>query len=147
MNRQTYLAKPGEVTRRWVHVDATDQVLGRLSARLATVLMGKHKPEYTPHEDVGDFVVVTNAEKLHLTGNKGEDKFFQRYSGYPGGLKQYPYRQMLQEQPELLLERAVWRMMPRGPLARRQIKKLKIYRGPDHPHQAQQPEPMQLQQS
>ena len=145
MNRQTYLAKNDEIPRRWRHVDATDQVLGRLAARLAFTLMGKDKPEYTPHHDVGDFVVVTNVEKLRLTGRKGEQKFFQTYSGYPGGQKQYSYRQMLEQKPELLLERAVWRMMPRGPQARQQLKKLKVYRGPDHPHQAQRPEPMTLE--
>lgn len=145
MNRQTYLAKNNEVPRRWRHVDATDQVLGRLASRLAVILMGKDKPQYTPHHDVGDFVVVTNAEKLRLTGRKGEQKQFQTYSGYPGGLKHYPYQQMLEQKPEELLERAVWRMMPRGPLARQQLKKLKIYRGSEHPHQAQNPESVALE--
>lgn len=144
MNRQTYLAKNHEVTRHWRHVDATDQVLGRLAARIAQVLLGKDKPQYTPHHDVGDFVVVTHADKIRLTGRKGQHKFFQRYSGYPGGLKEYSYDQMLQHKPELLLERAVWRMMPRNRLARQQLKKLKIYRGSEHPHHAQNPEPMQL---
>ncbi len=144
MNRQTYLAKNHEVARHWKQVDATDQVLGRLAARIATILMGKDKPEYTPHHDVGDFVVVTNATKIRLTGRKGEQKFFRTYSGYPGGQKQYPYRQMIEQKPELLLERAVWRMMPRNRLARQQLKKLKIYRGEEHPHQAQQPEALAL---
>lgn len=144
MNRQTYLAKNDEVARQWRHVDATDQVLGRLATRIATMLLGKDKPEYTPHHDVGDFVVVTNVEKLRLTGRKGEQKYFQTYSGYPGGLKEYSYDQMLAEKPELLLERAVRRMMPRNRLARQQLKKLKMYRGSEHPHQAQRPVPVEL---
>ena len=145
MNRQTYLAKNHEVQRNWRHVDATDQVLGRLAVQIATILMGKDKPEYTPHHDVGDFVVVTNARKLRLTGRKGEHKHFETYSGYPGGKKSYPYRQMLEEKPDLLLERAVWRMMPRNRLARQQLKKLKVYADAEHPHHAQQPEAAQLQ--
>jgi len=145
MNRQTYLAKNHEVPRHWRHVDATDQVLGRLAAQIATILLGKDKPEYTPHHDVGDFVVVTNARKLRLTGRKGEQKFFQTYSGYPGGQKAFPYRQMIEEKPELLLERAVWRMMPTNRLARQQLKKLKIYRDTEHPHHAQQPTTAELQ--
>ena len=144
MNRQTYLAKNEEVPRHWRHVDATDQVLGRLATQLATILLGKDKPQYTPHHDVGDFVVVTNAEKLRLTGRKGELKFFQTYSGYPGGLKSYPYAEMLERKPEMLLERAVRRMMPRNRLARQQLKKLKIYRGPEHPHHAQNPRTVEL---
>ncbi len=143
MNRQTYLAKNDEVPRNWVHVDATDQVLGRLSVRIARILMGKHKPQYTPHHDVGDFVIVTNVEKLRLTGRKLDQKQFDTYSGYPSGRKVYTYRTMMQKNPQRLLERAVWRMLPHNKLARHQLKKLKIYRGPDHPHQAQQPEPIE----
>lgn len=140
MNRQTFHARNRNVPRTWHHVDATDQILGRLSARLAVVLMGKHKPQYTPHHDVGDFVVVTNAEKIRLTGSKLDQKFFQTYSRYPGGQKQYSYRWMLQHKPEHLLERSVRRMLPRNRLARQQLAKLKIYRGSDHPHHAQQPQ-------
>ena len=142
MNRQTFHAKNGEVPRKWHHVDATNQLLGRLAARLAVVLTGKHKPEYTPHHDVGDFIVVTNVERLHLTGAKLDQKHFQTYSGHPGGQKNYSYRHMMENKPELLLERAVRRMMPRNRIARQQLKKLKIYRGPEHPHSAQQPEPI-----
>ncbi len=144
MNRQTYLAKNDEVTREWRLIDATDQVLGRLAARLATILMGKDKPTYTPHHDVGDYVVVTNASKIRLTGSKLDQKFFQTYSGYPSGQKNYSYRWMLENKPELLLERAVRRMMPRNRLARKQLAKLKVYAGPEHPHQAQQPKLVEL---
>ena len=145
MNRQTYHAKNDEVTRRWLHVDATDQVMGRLATRLAVILMGKHKPEYTPHHDVGDFVVVTNASQLKLTGRKAEQRLYDTYSGYPGGRRTYSYQQMLEHAPDKLLRRAVWRMMPRTRLARQQIKKLKIYAGAEHPHTAQQPEQLQIQ--
>lgn len=144
MNRQTYLAKNNEVDRNWWIVDATDLVLGRLSVRLAMVLMGKSKPEYTPHHDVGDFVVVTNADKIKLTGNKGELKFHRTYSGHPSGQKTYSYDWMLKNKPELLLQKAVGRMMPKNKLARQQIKKLKVYRGSEHPHQAQGPEQLPL---
>ncbi len=144
MNRQTYLAKNDEVTRDWRLIDATDQVLGRLAARLATILTGKDKPTYTPHHDVGDYVIVTNAQKIRLTGAKLDNKFFQTYSGYPSGQKNYSYRWMMENKPELLLERAVRRMMPRNKLARHQLSKLKIYAGAEHPHQAQQPKTMEL---
>ncbi|MEX0778081.1 MAG: 50S ribosomal protein L13 [Phycisphaeraceae bacterium] len=144
MNRQTYLAKNDEVTRNWFVVDATDLVLGRLSTRLATVLMGKHKPTYTPHHDVGDFVVVINADKIRLTGNKAELKNFQTFSGYPSGQKRFTYSWMIEHHPELLLERAVRRMMAKNRLRDVRIKKLKIYRGSEHPHQAQQPQPLPM---
>jgi len=144
MNRQTYLAKNDEVQRTWLLVDATNQVLGRMATRLATILMGKHKPQYTPHTDVGDFVVVTNVTKIQLTGSKADQKMYQRYSGHPGGLKQFSYRWMLEHKPERLLENAVRRMMPKNRLARKQLTKLKIYRGVDHPHTAQQPELIEL---
>lgn len=144
MNRQTYLAKNDEVSRSWIHVDAADQILGRLSTRLATILMGKNKPEYTPHTDVGDFVVVTNAQQIRLTGSKLDQKFYQTYSGYPSGQKQHSYRWMLEHKPEKLLENAVRRMLPKNRLARKQLAKLKIYRGAEHPHQAQNPQPLEL---
>ncbi len=144
MNRQTTLAKNNDFPRGWWHVDATDVVLGRLSAKLAMILLGKAKPTYTPHHDVGDFVVVTNVEKLKLTGTKLDQKFFQTYSGYPSGQKNFSYRWMMQHKPELLLERAVRRMMPHNKLARHQLKKLKIYRGAEHPHQAQNPQPLSV---
>lgn len=139
MNRQTYHAKNNEVAQQWLHVDATDQVLGRLATRLAVVLQGKHKPQYTPHHDVGDFIIVTHAERIRVTGAKLDQKFFQTYSGYPGGQRSYSYRQMLQDKPELLLERAVRRMLPKSKMGRHMLSKLKIYRGSEHPHQAQQP--------
>jgi large subunit ribosomal protein L13 len=144
MNRQTYLAKTTEVKPQWWLVDATDMVLGRLSSRLAVVLMGKHKPTYTPHTDTGDMVVVVNASKLRVTGNKADIKFFQSYSGYPGGQKNFSYRWMLEHKPELLLERSVRRMLPKNKLASHMLKKLKIYAGPEHPHQAQKLEPMKV---
>lgn len=144
MNRQTYIAKNDEVARNWHHVDADGQTLGRLAARLAVILMGKNKPEYTPHHDVGDFVVVTNADKLFLSGNKAAQKVFQTFSGHPSGQKRYTYRWMLDNKPELLLERAVRRMMPRNKLARQQLGKLKIYRGAEHPHAAQQPQALEV---
>ncbi len=139
MNRQTTLANPQTAARQWLHVDATDQVLGRLAVRLATLLMGKHKPTYTPHCDVGDFVVVTNAAQIRLTGDKANQKFYKTFSGHPSGLKLTSYGQMLIDKPELLLEQAVRRMMPKNKLADAQIKKLKVYAGPEHPHSAQNP--------
>lgn len=145
MNRQTTLAKNNEAPRQWVHIDATDQVLGRLAARIAVILMGKNKPTYTPHHDVGDFVVVTNVDKIRLTGAKLDQKFFQTYSGYPSGQKNYSYRTMLKDKPQLLLERAVRRMMPKNKLARHQLAKLKSYVGDQHPHSAQQPTTLELQ--
>lgn len=145
MNRQTYLAKNDEVTREWVHIDATDQVLGRVAVRIAMILMGKTKPTYTPHHDVGDFVVVTNASSLRLTGEKLDNKFFQTFSGHPGGQKRTPYREMLKRKPELLLQRAVRRMMPKNKLAQQQLTKLKVYAGAQHPHQAQNPKALELQ--
>lgn len=141
MNRQTTLVKKEEVKeRRWWLIDASGQTLGRLAVRIARLLMGKDKVNYTPHVDVGDCVVVVNASKIRLTGNKAQTKFFQRYSSYPGGLRQYSYQWMLEHRPELLLERAVRRMMPRNKLRAHRMRKLKVYAGPDHPHQAQRPE-------
>jgi len=142
MRRQTYFAKPSEINQTWHHVDAEDEVLGRLATRIARVLMGKHKPEYTPHIDTGDYVVVTNAEKIRITGRKKQQKFKTRYSGYPGGLKKQPWGEVLEKHPERLIEDAVQRMLPKGRLGRRMYKKLKVYRGPEHPHQAQQPHPL-----
>ena len=144
MNRQTYHAKNNEVEQNWLLVDASDQVLGRLSTKLAVVLMGKHKPEYTPHQDVGDFVIVTQAQNIRLTGNKADQKLVKRYSGYPGGQKTRTYRWMLEHRPEELIRSSVRRMLPKNRLARQMLKKLKIYRGGEHPHQAQQPQPLAL---
>ena len=144
MNRQTYHAKNDEVTREWVLVDAADQVFGRLAVRIARILQGKNKPQYTPHHDVGDFVVVTNVEKMLFTGRKLDQKLYQNYSGYPGGLKTETYRNVMDRHPDRLLERAVKRMMPRNRLGRQQLSKLKIYSGADHPHHAQQPKVQEL---
>jgi large subunit ribosomal protein L13 len=144
MNRQTFHAKNGNVPQHWHVVDATDQVLGRLSVRLATILMGKNKPQYTPHHDVGDFIVVINAQKIKLTGAKREQKVFDTYSGYPSGRKAYTYDWMIEHHPERVLERSVRRMLPKNRLARQMLKKLKVYRGDEHPHQAQQPQVLEL---
>ncbi len=145
MNRQTFHAKNNEVPQAWHHIDATDQVLGRMATRIAVILMGKHKPQYTPHHDVGDFVVVTNAEKITLTGNKLDQKLYRTFSGHPSGQKTMTYRQMIEKKPELLIETAVRKMLPKNKLASVMLKKLKVYAGPDHPHQAQDPQPLELQ--
>lgn len=145
MNRQTYQAKNNEVPQDWLVVDATDQVLGRLASRIAVILMGKHKPQYTPHQDVGDFVVVLNAEKIRLTGDKLDGKFYETFSGHPSGRKTTSYRKMIEDKPELLIEAAVRRMLPKNKLASKMLGKLKVYRGGEHPHQAQNPQPLELQ--
>ena len=135
----TYMAKKETVTPQWYVIDATDQVVGRLAVVVSNLLRGKHKPTYTPHCDTGDFVIVVNADKVRFTGNKWEQKEYQTYSHYTGGQKIIPAKQMLARKPEEIVRLAVKRMMPRGPLAYKQITKLKIFRGPQHPHQAQQP--------
>lgn len=140
----TYLAKPGELKKEWHVVDASDKVLGRLAARLAVILQGKHKPTYTPHVDTGDFVIVTHAEKIRVTGNKANDIEYDRYTGYAGGRKVYSFKRMQEEHPERLLQLAVKRMLPKNKLARDMLLKLKIYRGGEHPHAAQQPKPLSL---
>jgi large subunit ribosomal protein L13 len=142
VNRQTYFAKKGDVQQNWHVVDATDVPLGRLASKVAVILMGKHRPEYTPHVDTGDFVIVTNAGKIGLTGNKAANKHRKRYTGYPGGLKLESYGSVRERRPELLIEDAVRRMLPKSRLGRVMLKKLKVYAGSDHPHQSQQPEPM-----
>lgn len=139
MPRQTTFVKTGEHTARWRHVDADGKVLGRMATEIATVLMGKHRPDYTPHVDTGDFVVVTNAAKVAMTGRKLDQRSKQRFSKYPGGLKIIPFRRVLATHPERLVEDAVKRMLPKGRLGRQMITKLKVYAGPEHPHQAQQP--------
>jgi large subunit ribosomal protein L13 len=143
--QKTWNAKPGEVQQRWVLVDAEGRTLGRLATQIADTLRGKNKPEYTPHVDTGDFVVVVNAEKIQVTGKKLDDKIYYRHSGYPGGLKQRTLREQLDRRPTEVLRAAVKGMMPRNKLARRQITKLKIYAGPEHPHEAQRPEPLELE--
>ncbi len=139
MPRQTYFAKAGDVTPVWRQVDAQGQILGRLSVRIATILMGKHRPQYTPHVDCGDFVIVTNAQKIVLTGRKAEQKTRMRFSGYPGGLKTETYGSLLKRRPQVVLENSVRRMLPKSKLGRQMLAKLKVYAGPEHPHQAQQP--------
>jgi len=142
--QKTYMAKPGEAGRRWLLVDATDKPLGRLAAKLATVLQGKHRPTYTPHVDTGDFVVVTNVADMKITGNKRENKVYTKYTGYSGGLKEITLGELMKKKPQAALELAVRRMLPKGRLGRRMIKKLKAYRGSEHPHGAQNPEPVDL---
>lgn len=140
----TYMAKPDDIERQWYVVDAEGQTLGRLATKIATILRGKHKPTYTPHLDTGDFVIVVNAEKVNLTGRKWEQKKYYRHSGYPGGLKEITYDKLVQRNPEFIIEKAVKGMIPHNKLGRQVIKKLKVYAGPEHPHQAQQPEKLEL---
>jgi large subunit ribosomal protein L13 len=140
---KTFVAKPSDRQRDWVIVDATGQTLGRLATQIADVLRGKRKPTYTPHIDTGDFVVVINAEKISVTGNKRADKLYHRHSGYPGGLKTRTLNDMLERRPEEVIRIAVKGMLPRNRLARKQLTKLKVYAGPDHPHAAQKPQPME----
>ena len=141
---RTYMAKPEEIERQWYVVDATGQTLGRLATKIADILRGKHKPIYTPHVDTGDYVIVINAEKIELTGKKWEQKKYYRHSGYPGGIKEITYDKLLKKKPELIIEKAVRGMIPHNRLGRQIIKKLKVYAGPDHPHQAQQPKELEL---
>jgi len=142
---KTFSAKPQEVQRKWRLIDAEGQVLGRLATAIADILRGKDKPVFTPHVDTGDFVVVINAEKVVVTGRKAQQKEYQRYSGYPGGLRRIPYKRMLQTHPERIIEHAVKGMIPHNRLGREIITKLKVYAGPEHPHSAQKPEPLVLE--
>jgi large subunit ribosomal protein L13 len=142
---KTYTAKKGEIAREWYLVDADGQTLGRLATRIADMLRGKNKPEYTPHVDTGDFVVVVNAEKIQVTGNKLDQKRYYRHSGYPGGLRSRTLREQLDRRPTEVLRKAVKGMLPKNRLARQQITKLKIYAGPEHPHEAQAPKPLKLE--
>jgi large subunit ribosomal protein L13 len=140
----TYTPKPGEIQASWHVVDATDQVLGRLAARIAMILQGKHKPTYTPHVDTGDFVVVVNAQNVKVTGRKADAIVYDTYSRYPGGRHLYPFRQMQQQHPERIIQLAVKRMLPKNKLGRHMLTKLKIYRDDKHPHAAQQPKELKL---
>jgi large subunit ribosomal protein L13 len=142
----TYSPKPGEVTRHWHVIDATDVVLGRLASQAATLLRGKHKPQFAPHVDTGDFVIVVNADKVALTGNKRETKMTYRHSGYPGGLTAKAIGEELEKRPDRVVERAVKGMLPKNTLGRKQLSKLKVYAGSDHPHAAQKPEPYEISQ-
>jgi len=141
---KTYNAKPGEVERRWYVVDADGQTLGRLATRIADTLRGKGKAQYTPHVDTGDFVVVVNAEKILVTGNKLDQKRYYRHSGYPGGLRSRTLREQLERRPTEVIRKAVKGMLPRNRLARQQLNKLKVYAGPDHPHEAQAPKSLEV---
>jgi large subunit ribosomal protein L13 len=143
--QKTWNAKPGEISRRWYVVDAEGQTLGRLATRIADTLRGKWKPEYTPHVDTGDFVVVVNAERIQVTGKKLDEKLYYRHSGYPGGLRSRTLREQLERRPTEVLRKAVKGMLPRNRLSRAQLGKLKIYAGPEHPHAAQSPEPLKLE--
>ncbi|MGH3471413.1 MAG: 50S ribosomal protein L13 [Nocardioidaceae bacterium] len=143
---RTYSPKPGDVTPVWHVIDATDVVLGRLAVECATLLRGKHKPTYAPHMDTGDFVVIINAEKVALSGNKRESKLAYRHSGYPGGLSATPYGTLLEKNPRQVVEKAVWGMLPKNRLGRQMLRKLKVYGGSEHPHQAQRPVPHQISQ-
>ena len=141
---KTYVAKRGEIEKKWFVVDGTDQIVGRLASEIATILMGKHRPEYTPHVDTGDFVVVVNAEKVQFTGRKWEQKKYTWYTGYPGQRSETAATR-LERRPEQILREAVRRMLPKNKLANSMLGKLKVYAGPEHPHQAQNPEPLDIQ--
>jgi len=143
---RTYTPKPGDVERTWHVIDATDVVLGRLATQAATLLRGKHKATYAPHVDTGDFVIVVNADKVALTGNKRDGKLAYRHSGYPGGLRAVPYGELLAKKPERVIEKAVRGMLPKTSLGRAQLRKLKVYAGPEHPHAAQKPQPFDITQ-
>jgi large subunit ribosomal protein L13 len=135
----TYMAKTGEVDRQWYVIDATDLVLGRLASQVAHMLRGKHKPTFTPHVDTGDNIIVINAEKIRLTGKKLDKKFYRYHTGYPGGLKEISYRNLMASKPEFALKEAVRGMLPKGPNGYKMLKKLHVYRGAEHPHAAQKP--------
>jgi large subunit ribosomal protein L13 len=141
---KSYMARPLEVERKWYVVDAEGKHLGRLATEIVRVLRGKNKPQYTPHVDVGDFVVVVNADRVVVTGRKAEQRVYRRHSGYPGGMKETSYEQMLARKPTEVLRKAVYGMMPKTRLARKQFKKLKIYAGPEHPHAAQDPQMLEV---
>lgn len=141
---KTFIAKKEDVQRDWHVVDATDKVLGRMASRIAMILQGKTKPIYTPHVDTGDFVIVTNAEKIKLTGNKMKEKVYYTHSGYPGGFKEIPIKKWMEKHPDRIVNLAVKRMLPKTKLGRAMLKKLKVYAGPDHSHEAQQPKTLEI---
>lgn len=141
---KTYMAKPQDVQRSWYLLDADGQTVGRLASEIAKRLRGKHKPEYTPHVDTGDYIVVINADKIHISGNKDQDKYYYHHTGFPGGIKSQSFNDLKASKPEKILEKAVKGMMPRGPLGRQMLKKLKIYSGAEHKHEAQQPKPLNI---
>ena len=141
---KTFIAKKEDVQRDWYVIDATDKVLGRMATRIAMILQGKTKPIYTPHVDTGDFVIVTNAEKIKLTGNKMNDKVYYTHSGYPGGFKEHPIKKWMEKHPDRIVNLAVKRMLPKTKLGSAMLKKLKVYAGPDHSHEAQQPKTLEI---
>ena len=141
---RTYSPKPADLQHEWHVIDATDVVLGRLAVQIATLLRGKHKPTYAPHMDGGDFVIIVNAGKVALSGDKAKTKMAYRHSGYPGGLSSTPIGELLEKDPRQAIERAVWGMLPKSRLGRQMIKKLKVYAGPEHPHQAQKAQPFEI---
>ena len=141
---KTVSTKPADVTRDWYVVDAEGKTLGRMATEIARRLRGKHKPEYTPHVDTGDYIIVVNAEKVRVTGNKAKDKMYYRHTGYPGGIKDITFEKLIEKAPERVLEKAVKGMLPRGPLGREMFRKLKVYVGANHPHTAQQPQTLDL---
>ena len=145
INKSTHYAKPGEVQRNWYLIDAEGAILGRLATQIAMILRGKNKPQYTPHVDTGDFVVVINADKVQLTGNKANTKTYYHHTGYNGGLKAETFRQAMEKHPERVIERAVRGMLPKNPLGRQQFRKLKVYAGTEHPHAAQNPVKIELE--
>ena len=145
MNEKTYAPKHEEVERKWFVVDANGKILGRLASEIAQILKGKHKPIYAPHVDVGDHVIVVNADKVRVSGRKEEQKVYYRHTGYPGGIRTTPYSKMKAEHPDRIIKKAVWGMLPHNTLGRRMIKKLRVYAGDEHRHQAQQPEPLEIQ--
>ena len=140
----TYMAKPANVDRKWYVIDAEGVVLGRLASQVALMLRGKHKPTFTPHVDTGDFIIVVNTDKIVLTGNKLNDKIYYHHTGHPGGLKETKYRDLMATKSEFALKKAVRGMLPKGPLGNKMIKKLKVYAGPEHKHEAQQPEKLEI---
>ena len=141
---KTFVAKPESVKRDWFVVDATDKTLGRLASEIALRLRGKHKPEYTPHVDTGDYIVVVNAAKVAVTGNKAKDKIYYAHSGYPGGLKDITFEKLIDKKPEMVIEKAVKGMLPKGPLGRAMFRKMKVYAGAEHNHAAQQPQVLDI---
>ncbi|MGI6046368.1 MAG: 50S ribosomal protein L13 [Eggerthellaceae bacterium] len=142
---KTYYAKPQEVEREWVLIDASDQILGKVAVKAAQILKGKHKPQYTPHVDTGDFVIIINADKVRLSGNKAAQKEYYHHSGYPGGLKRESFAEAMEKHPERVIEHAVQGMLPKNTLGRAMAKKLKVYAGPDHPHMAQKPREIKME--
>lgn len=143
---RTYSPKPADADKKWYVIDASDEVLGRLAAQVAILLRGKHKPSFAPHMDMGDYVIIVNAEKIVLTGNKLDQKMAYHHSGYPGGMKETPYRELMEKYPERILEKAIRGMLPHNSIGRDQARKLHVYAGPNHPHAAQMPVPYEIKQ-